>query len=99
ILLFVQSPSDEWKVLAFQSLGPVVTMLVGLWMAHRLLTLYLQSLAMVWRVLRTGWPMFLLRSGAATYSTANFLILALSAPASIVRYYASPEKLAKASNG
>ena len=99
ILLFVHSPSDEWKVLAFQSLAPVVTMLVGFWMAHRLLTLYLPSLAMVWRALRTGWPMFLLRSGAATYSTANVLILALFAPASIVGYYASAEKLAKAMTG
>ena len=99
ILLFVHSPSDEWKVLAFQSLAPVVTMLVGFWMAHRLLTLYLPGLDMVWRALRTGWPMFLLRSGAATYSTANVLILALFAPASIVGYYASAEKLAKAMTG
>jgi polysaccharide transporter, PST family len=99
ILLFVHSPSDEWKVLAFQSLAPAVTVLVGFWMAHRLLTLYLPSLAMVWRALRTGWPMFLLRSGATTYSTANVLILALFAPASIVGYYASAEKLAKAFTG
>jgi polysaccharide transporter, PST family len=99
ILLFVHSPSDEWKVLAIQSLAPVVTMLVGFWMAHGLLTLYLPSLAMVWRALRGGWPMFLLRSGAATYSTANVLILALFAPASIVGYYASAEKLAKAFTG
>ena len=99
ILLFVHSPSDEWKVLAFQSLAPVVTVLVGFWMAHRLLTLYLPSLDMVRHSLRIGWPMFLLRSGAATYSTANVLILALFAPASIVGYFASAEKLAKAVTG
>jgi polysaccharide transporter, PST family len=99
ILLFVHSPSDEWKVLAFQSAAPVVTMLVGFWMAHRLLTLYLPSLAMVWRALRMGWPMFLLRSGATTYSTGNVIILALFAPASIVGYFASAEKLAKAMTG
>ena len=99
ILLFVHSPNDEWKVLAFQSFAPVVTVLVGFWMAHRLLTLYLPSLDMVWHSLRTGWPMFLLRSGAATYSTANVLILALFAPASIVGYFASAEKLAKAMTG
>jgi PST family polysaccharide transporter len=99
ILLFVHFPSDEWKVLAIQSLAPVVTMLVGFWMAHRLLSLYLPSLDMVWRALRTGWPMFLLRSGAVTYSAANVLILALFAPASIVGYFASAEKLAKAMTG
>jgi PST family polysaccharide transporter len=99
ILLFVHSPSDEWKVLAFQSLAPVVTVLVGFWMAHRLFALYLPSLDMVWHALRTGWPMFLLRSGVATYSTANVLILALFAPASVVGYYASAEKLAKAITG
>jgi PST family polysaccharide transporter len=99
ILLFVHSPSDEWKVLAFQSLAPVVTVLVGFWMAHRLLTMYLPSLDTIWHALRTGWPMFVMRSGAATYSTANVLILALFAPASIVGYFASAEKLAKAITG
>jgi O-antigen/teichoic acid export membrane protein len=44
ILRFVHSPSDEGKVLAFHRLAPVVTMLVGFWMTHRLLTLYLPSL-------------------------------------------------------
>jgi PST family polysaccharide transporter len=99
ILLFVHSPSDEWKVLAFQSLAPLVSVLVGFWMAHRLLTMYLPSLDMVWLSLRTGWPMFLLRSGAASYSTANVLILAMFAPASIVGFFASAEKLAKAITG
>jgi polysaccharide transporter, PST family len=99
IFLFVHSVGDEWKVLAFQGLAPVVTVLVGLWMAHRLFTLYLPRFGMVWQALRTGWPMFLLRSGAASYSTANVLILAIFAPASIVGYYASAEKIAKAITG
>jgi polysaccharide transporter, PST family len=99
IFLFVHSPSDEWKVLAFQGLAPVVTVLVGLWMAHRLFTLYLPRFGMIWQALRAGWPMFLLRSGAASYSTANVLILAIFAPASIVGYYASAEKIAKAITG
>jgi PST family polysaccharide transporter len=43
--------------------------------------------------------MFLLRSGAATYGTANVLILALFAPANIVGYYASAEKLSRAITG
>jgi len=96
IFLFVHSPSDEWKVLAFQSLAPVVSVLAGIWVAHRFLTLYLPTFDMVWESIKVGWKMFLLRSGLATYSTANVLILAMFAPAGIVGYYASAEKVSKA---
>jgi polysaccharide transporter, PST family len=99
ILVFVHSPSDEWKVLAFQSLAPVVTVVAGFWMTHRTLILYLPTLDMIWHALRGGWQMFLLRSGLASYSTANVLIIAMFAPASIVGYYASGEKLARAITG
>jgi polysaccharide transporter, PST family len=99
IFLFVHAPSDEWKVLVFQSFAPVVIAVVGIWMAHRLIGFRVPTLAMIWRALRAGWPMFLLRGGMAAYSTANVLILAVFAPASVVGYYASAEKLAKASLG
>ena len=99
IFLFVHSPRDEWKVLAFQCLAPVVAVLVGIWMAYRLLSLYLPTVAMVWHSIRMGWPMFLLRSGAASYSVCNVLILAMFAPASIVGYFASAEKVVKAITG
>jgi len=96
VFLFVHSPSDEWKVLAFQSLAPVVSVLAGIWVAHRYLTLYLPTFGMVRESIKAGWKMFLLRSGLATYSTANVLILAMFAPAGIVGFYASAEKLSKA---
>lgn len=96
IFLFVHAPSDEWKILVFQSFTPVVTSFVGIWMAYRLLSFRIPTFAMIWHALRTGWPMFLMRSGMATYSTANVLILAMFAPASVVGYYASAEKLSKA---
>lgn len=99
IFLLVHNPTDEWKVLAFQSLAPIVTSGVAIWMAHRLLRLTIPSVTMMWEAIRGGWPMFLLRSGIATYSTANVLILALFAPANIVGYYAAAEKLAKAMLG
>ncbi len=96
VFLFVHSPSDEWKVLAFQSLAPAVSVLGGIWVAHRYLTLYLPTFHMVRESIKAGWKMFLLRSGFATYSTANVLILAMFAPAGIVGFYASAEKLSKA---
>jgi len=96
VFLFVHSPSDEWKVLFFQSLAPVVSLLAGVWVAHRHLTLYVPTFDMVWESIKAGWKMFLLRSGLATYSTANVLILAMFAPAGIVGYYASAEKVSKA---
>jgi polysaccharide transporter, PST family len=99
IFLFVHTPRDEWKVLAFQSFTPAVTLIVGLWMAHSWLGFRMPTGAMIWRSLRAGWPMFLLRSGVATYSTANVLVLGMFAPASVVGYYASAEKLSKAIAG
>ncbi len=99
IFLFVHAPSDEWKVLAFQSISPLITAIAGLWMAHRVFSFRWPTIATTSRALRTGWPMFLLRSGTAAYSTANVLILALFAPASVVGFYASAEKLAKAIAG
>ena len=96
IFLFVHSPDDEWKVLAFQSLAPVISVLAGFWVAHRFLTLSIPTFDMVWESIRVGWKMFLLRSGFATYSTANVLILAMFAPAHIVGFFASAEKLSKA---
>jgi PST family polysaccharide transporter len=96
VFLFVHSPSDEWKVLFFQSLAPVVSVLAGIWVAHRQLTLYMPTFDLVWASIKAGWKMFLLRSGLATYSTANVLILAMFAPAGIVGYYASAEKVSKA---
>jgi PST family polysaccharide transporter len=99
IFLFVHSPADDWKALAFQSLAPVVSILTGFWVAHAFLTLYVPTFDMVWDSIQAGWKMFLLRSGLATYSTANVLILAMFAPAGIVGYYASAEKVAKAVTG
>jgi polysaccharide transporter, PST family len=99
MFFFVHKPADDWKVLAFQSFTPIVTFLAGLWLAHRVLTLRVPTFALVGRALRAGWPMFVLRSGMATYGTANVLILGMFAPAPIVGYYASAEKLSKAIAG
>jgi PST family polysaccharide transporter len=96
IFLFVHSPADGWKVLAFQSLAPMVSILAGFWVAHFSLTMYIPTFDMVWASVSAGWKMFLLRSGFATYSTANVLILAMFAPAGIVGYYASAEKVSRA---
>jgi polysaccharide transporter, PST family len=96
IFLFVHTRGDEWKVLVFQSFTPMVTTVVGIWMAHRLVSFRRPTIATIGRALRAGWPMFLLRSGAATYSTGNVLILGMFAPAPIVGYYAAAEKLSKA---
>ena len=99
IFFFVRTPADDWKVLAFQSFTPISMCVVGLSLANRLVNFRAPTCALVWRSLRAGLPMFLLRSGMATYSTANVLILGIFAPAPIVGYYASAEKLSKAIAG
>ena len=99
IFFFVRTPADDWKVLAFQSFTPIATCVVGLWMANQLVNFRAPTAALVWRSLRGGLAMFLLRSGMATYSTANVLILGIFAPAPIVGFYSSAEKLSKAIAG
>lgn len=99
IFLLVRSPDDQWKVLALQALSPLVMVAVGIYLAHRLLDLSLPSKSTISGAMRMGWSMFLLRSGIAAYSTLNTLILGIFAPAPIVGYYASAEKLAKAIAG
>ncbi len=96
IFVFVNSPADEWKVLFFQSLAPIVSLIAGIWVAHRTVSLYVPTFDLIWGSIKAGWKMFLLRSGLATYSTANVLILSMFAPAGIVGYYASAEKVSKA---
>jgi PST family polysaccharide transporter len=99
IFLFVRVPSDSWKVLLSYSFAPVASIIFGLWMIHRLLKFRMPTVAMIRDALRGGWPMFLLRSGMAAYGTANVLILALFAPAGVVGYFATAEKLSKAIAG
>lgn len=99
VFVFVHSPGDEWKVLAFQGFAPVVAAIAGIWLAHRVLRLQVPSLAMVMQALRMGWSMFLLRSGIAAFSTANIFILGVFARADLVGYYASADKIAKAIGG
>ncbi|HVT91978.1 MAG TPA: flippase [Bryobacteraceae bacterium] len=96
LLLFVRGPGDEWLVLALQGVAPAVSTVAGLWLAFRLVRLRLPSLALVKRSLALGWPMFLIRSSASLYGVANVFVLGLFAPAAIVGYYASAEKIVKA---
>ena len=52
IFLFVHTRGDEWKVLVFQSFTPMVTTVVGIWMAHRLVSFRRPTPATIWRALR-----------------------------------------------
>ena len=99
LLLFVHQPGDEWLVLALQGLAPGVSTVAGIWLAYRMVPLRLPTLAQVRHSLALGWPMFLIRSSASLYGVANVFVLGLFAPAAIVGYYASAEKIVKAGCG
>lgn len=99
ILLFVRHTSDEWLVLALQGLAPAVSTVAGIWLAYRMVPLRLPSLSQIRRSLELGWPMFLIRSSASLYGVANVFVLGLFAPAAVVGYYASAEKIVKAGCG
>lgn len=99
ILAFVHGTQDEWKVLFFQALSPTLACVVGLILAYRRVPFRLPNLQLIRSSFQLGWPMFLMRSGIALYSSANVLILGLFAPPAAVGYFASVEKIGKAITG
>lgn len=99
ILLFVHGTSDEWRVLFLQALSPTVTSIVGLTLAYRSVPFRLPNREHIRSAFKLGWPMFLMRSGIALYTSANVLILGFLAPPAAVGYFASCEKIGKAITG
>jgi polysaccharide transporter, PST family len=99
ILLFVHSTSDEWRVLFLQALSPTVTSIVGLTLAYRSVPFRLPNRELVRSAFKLGWPLFMMRSGIALYTSANVLILGFLAPPASVGYFASCEKIGKAITG
>ena len=99
ILLLVRSPEDGWLVLFIQGLTPGIFTLVGLGMAYRAIPFCMPSWLLVRDAVRVGWPMFIFRSGESLYGVGNAFILGLFASPELVGYFASAEKISKASFG
>lgn len=99
LFIFVRQPGDEWKVLGLQALAPALSTIVGLWLVHRVIPFRRPDFAVTREALRTGWSMFLMRSGLSLYSVGNVFVLGLFASDVLVGYFAAAEKLTKAVSG
>jgi polysaccharide transporter, PST family len=99
VFMAVHSPADDWKVLLVQALPPAICSIAGIALIRRATGFEIPRVAGIRSALERGWPMFLFRSGLSLYGIANVFVLGMFAPAALVGYYASAEKIGKAASG
>ncbi len=99
MFVFVHATGDTWKALFIQGVGPAVTTVAGLLMAYREIPCRLPTVALVRDAMKRGWPMFLFRSAESLYGVGNAFILGLFATPVQVGYFASAEKISRATFG
>jgi polysaccharide transporter, PST family len=98
LFLFVKGPQDAWRALAIQALSPAASVAIGLRLACANIS-WRPEWEMVRAVMIEGWHMFVFRSAESIYGVANAFVLGLFAPATMVGYFASAEKVSKATAG
>jgi polysaccharide transporter, PST family len=99
VFLFVRSPQDGWKVVVLQAMAAGVSTTAGIALAIRSFGFRFPDYTAVRDGLRRGWPMFVFRSAESLYGVGNTFLLGLFAPAAIVGYFATAEKITKAMFG
>jgi PST family polysaccharide transporter len=99
VFLFVRSPSDGWKVVVLQALAAGVSTTVGIGLAVRSFGFRFPDYKLIREALQRGWPMFVFRSAESLYGIGNVFLLGLFAPAAVVGYFATAEKITKAMFG
>jgi polysaccharide transporter, PST family len=96
VFLFVHSPLDGWKVIVLQALAAGVSTAGGIALAIGAFGFRLPNYELVQHAVRRGWPMFVFRSAESLYGIGNVFLLGLFAPAAVVGYFATAEKITKA---
>jgi polysaccharide transporter, PST family len=99
VFLLVRSPQDGWKVVVLQAMAAGVSTTAGICLAIRSFGFCFPDFKMVRHALRRGWPMFVFRSAESLYGIGNVFLLGLFAPAAVVGYFATAEKITKAMFG
>ena len=99
ILWFVRTPQDGWVALFIQGLAPALSTVCGLAMTFRVIPFQRPTFPLVREAIRLGWQMFVFRSGESLYGVGNAFVLGLFAPAVLVGYFASAEKISRAMFG
>jgi PST family polysaccharide transporter len=99
VFLFVRSPQDGWKFVALQAMAAGVSTSAGIGLAIHSFGFRFPDYKSVKDALHRGWPMFVFRSAESLYGVGNTFLLGLFAPAAIVGYFATAEKITKAMFG
>jgi PST family polysaccharide transporter len=96
VFLFVNSPQDGWKVVVLQAFAAGVSTSMGIGLAIHAFGFVFPSYSLVRDATRRGWPMFVFRSAESLYGIGNVFLIGLFAPAAVVGYFATAEKITKA---
>jgi PST family polysaccharide transporter len=99
VFLLVRSPQDGWKVVTLQAMAAGVSTTAGIALAVRTFGFRFPDYTLVRNALQRGWPMFVFRSAESLYGIGNVFLLGLFAPAAVVGYFATAEKITKAMFG
>lgn len=95
IFLVVQDPIDAWKVLAMQSIGVGLSLLITLSWMYKEVPPRIVPLKDVWNSLQMGFSMFFFRAAVSLYTSANILILGLLVSPTAAAYFGGAERLVK----
>lgn len=96
VFLLVKSPQDGWKVVVLQAFAAGVSTSMGIGLAIHAFGFVSPSYSLVKDAVRRGWPMFVFRSAESLYGIGNVFLIGLFAPAAVVGYFATAEKITKA---
>ncbi len=96
VLVFVAGPEDGWRVLALQSIGAGIPLLILGWRIRQLISPAPLTLAGARRALARSWPVFAFRGASASYMQANILIIAALASPTAVTMFGGAERVIRA---
>jgi polysaccharide transporter, PST family len=99
VFLFVRFPQDAWKVVLLQAMAAGVSTISGVGLAIHAFGFRFPDYKLIRDALQRGWPMFVFRSAESLYGIGNTFLLGLFAPAAVVGYFATAEKITKAMFG
>lgn len=97
IFLLIKTPQDTWKIFLLYTVSNLTSVCVAAFLVYRRVTFRLPKWSLTRAALKTGWHVFTARLVVNVFAVGNNFILGLFAPATVVGYYASADKIGKTS--
>jgi len=94
ILLLIRSPGDGWKYFLFLGIGQTLILIISFMLVDRRIGFY-PSLRKAIRGIKKAYPVFVLHVIGSVFAVGNAFLLGLFAPATVVGYFSSAEKVAR----